>query len=217
MLSFLSGRTAQIATLLLLVQIGVYYGFARTEVIPPTPPWQQFPPVIGNYRMQQENSIGPEELDKLRPDDYIERVYQHTNGADWVGLFIGYFKSRRSGYAPHSPQWCLPGAGWTSVAAEDFALPVQAEEGAIPVKLYTIEKARNRLLIIYWYQQNKRSFADELKAQFYSVPELLLHGRTDVAIIRITLPIIEGAPGSARTKGIEFAQALYPLIRKHIP
>ena len=30
-----------------------------------------------------------------------------------ISLFIGYFASQRTGQTMHSPQNCLPGAGWT--------------------------------------------------------------------------------------------------------
>ena len=58
--------------------------------------------------------IDDESLGVLGVDDYLNRVYGRPSIAP-VSLYIGYYASQRQGDTIHSPQNCLPGAGWQAV------------------------------------------------------------------------------------------------------
>jgi EpsI family protein len=214
MLDFLRSRPARMATILLFVQAGVYYSMSRTEVIPNTAPWSEFPTEIGEWRLAAESPIDPEVVALLQPDDYINRNYTSPrHPSQGVGLFIGYFKTQRKGLAPHSPKACLPGAGWAPVSSEVRMLDVPGE--SVPVNYFLVGKQNTRMLALYWYQQGKRAFANEYMAQLYAVPELFLHGRTDIALVRVIVPA--DLSGSAGDVAMQFGREIYPLVRKQIP
>ena len=215
MFSFLKDRWALLASLILLSQITVYYGIARTEKTPEVAPWSEFPVSVGRWTNIHEQVMSPEILERLRPDDYIDRVYS-DGGQELVGLFIGYFKTQRTGHAPHSPQNCLPSAGWTPISSEVVALPAGGTNTS-PVNEYVLQKDDDRLFAIYWLQQNGRTLTNEIVAQFYAIPDLLLHGRTDIALIRIIVPFNTGQLISARERARQFAAKTYPLVRRHMP
>src|SRR6267378_2464497 len=57
----------------------------------------------------------------LAVDDYVNRVYLDED-REPVGLYIGYFKSQRTDESLHSPQNCLPGAGWQPLSTDHLWL-----------------------------------------------------------------------------------------------
>ena len=212
MFKVLRAHAFQLATIVLLLQAAIYYSVSRTEYIPPTPPWSEFPAQVGNWRLAGESVIDDAILDKLRPDDYIDRTYASAQVKDKVNLFVAYFKTQRKGFAPHSPKACLPGAGWEPVSSEVANISVQGH--SLPVNLFLVEKQRAQMLVLYWYQQGKREYTGELSAQFHTIPQLLLHGRTDIALIRIIVPV-SGSLEQARTTAENFAFDAYPLVLAH--
>ncbi len=68
-------------------------------------------------------------------DDHVNRQYVRRNGKDAVSLFVAYGLRMRD-LAPHRPEVCYPGAGWTvddrrvvDVALDDGSkLPVQIHQ-----------------------------------------------------------------------------------------
>jgi hypothetical protein len=48
------------------------------------------------------------------------------------------------------------------------------------------------------------------------LPDLILHGRTDIALVRIMVPVDGNDLTAAKASGVRFAQEAYPLIRQHI-
>jgi EpsI family protein len=218
MLDSLRRRAVFVASIVLLVQAGFYFSVSHTEVIPNTPPWSSFPREIDGWRVISESHIDPDIVSRLQPDDYINRMYVPNPGSNVaVNLFVAYFQTQRKGLAPHSPQACLPGAGWNPVSAEVVTMPVSLDPGAIPVNQFLVEKHGSGLVVLYWYQQGKRSFANEQKAQLYAVPEMLLHGRTDIAMVRIIVPVGQTGKEEALRVAYDFAKLIYPLVRSHIP
>ncbi|MEP6714493.1 MAG: exosortase C-terminal domain/associated protein EpsI [Terriglobia bacterium] len=210
------GRAALLATLILIGQGVIYYNGSGKEVIPAILPWNQFPSEVNQWKAVTDIPIAQDVLDKLRPDDYLNRNYASADQRTVLNFFIGYFNSRRNGRAPHSPEWCLPGAGWKSLSSHTIAIPVGGEGQPLPANEYMIQKGIDKQLVLYWYHQGTREVADDLVAQMYALPELILHGRTDTALIRIIVPVQGGDTAAASTTARNFAAGVYPLVRKHI-
>ena len=212
---FVRSSTCWIATFLLSAQCAVYHSISRVEVVPKVAAWSTFPAHIDEWEMRDELAIDPDVLDRLRPDDYLNRVYENSSG-DVASIFVGYFKSQRDGRAPHSPQNCLPGAGWTSVSNVLRTVRVTDwPSGHIDVTEYIIERDGRKLVVHYWFQQDNRVFTNEIVAQFYAIPELLVHGRTDIALIRIISPVTTSVD-VASEHGVRFATVTFPEIRERL-
>ena len=213
--TLVNSKAALIATLILIGQGLFYYTGSGKEVIPQIRPWREFPATVQNWNRVEDIAIDQETLDRLKPDDYLNRNYEAAGGKSIVNFFVGYFNSRRNGRAPHSPEWCLPGAGWTSVSTSRIPIEV-ANSGSFISNEYVIQKGLDKELVLYWYHQGTRTVAGELMAQLYSVPDLLLHGRTDTALIRIIVPAGTGDMSQAKRTATQFAQQVYPLVQKQI-
>ena len=211
---FLKSRTAIIASALLLLQALVYYGVARAEVIPNEAPWNTFPQQIGAWH-GQDAPIDQDSIQRLHPDDYLNRVYSLNQPGGVLSLFVAYFKTQRDGRAPHSPQNCLPGAGWESVSNVVRPLSAADWNGPIPINEYIVQKGNEKLVVHYWFQQDHRVFASEFRAQFFALPEMLAHGRTDIALIRIITPVTRSLD-TAKESGMSFAAEVFPFVRERL-
>src|SRR5262249_4120966 len=191
-------RTYWILLGILICQAVVYYGFAQHERLPEMRQWVAFPHQIGNWMEDQELPMDAESMQQLQPDVYVSRGYipgadRATSAASLpTTLFIAYFRTQRTGHAPHSPQDCLPGAGWEPVSAS--VLPIDVPQMSTPIEAneYIVKRAGTEMAVYYWYQTARRTAATELQVQFRAVPELLVHGRTDVALVRVITPMPGG-------------------------
>jgi len=199
---------------LLLAQAGFYYTISAKEVIPDIGPWSRFPAHVNGWKAAADEPLDKDVLAELKPDDFLNRDY--ISGKNQVlNLFVGYFNSRRNGRAPHSPEWCLPGAGWKTVSTRVVSIdtgsgkPLRANE-------YIVEKGAERQLVVYWYHQGERVMSSEVMAQFYAIPDMILHGRTDTSLVRIIAPVSGNRVEGARDLAFAFARDVYPLIRQQI-
>jgi EpsI family protein len=199
---------------ILACQIVIYYGFAQHEVIPQGPPWSTFPSQIGTWSLDREVLPDEASLAELQPDDYLSRDYVNDRGR--VNLFIAYFKTQRTGHAPHSPKACLPGSGWEPVSSAVLPISVPQSGVTIDANQYIVRRAGVEMAVFYWYQNSRRTIANEYMFQVYAIPELLSHGRTDVAIVRVITDINNGLE-NAKSTALDFIRQTFPQVRSHIP
>jgi EpsI family protein len=201
---------------ILTCQAVVYYKFSMKEVIPSFRPWSEFPRQVGEWVERQELTEDEASLAQLQPDDYIDRNYVAPRG-DEINLFIAYFKTQRTGHAPHSPAACLPGAGWEPVSSTVIPITVPKAGVTINANQYIVRKAGAQMAVFYWFQTAGRTVTDQYMYQIYAIPELLTHGRTDVALVRVITPMNSGDLVPARAAATEFIQDAFPAVRTHIP
>ena len=201
----------------LLLTLAVFAGFAGgilSQYVAPalivraTPPWREFSAQVGKWRVVEESAIDSESLAALHPDDYIKRTYSAPESADQVGVFIAYFKTQRPGAAPNSPK-ALPN-GWQAVNSDVIELPVSGQ--AIPMNVSLLEKQNTQVMVLYWYQQGKDTFAAEPTTN--GISYLLPRGRADIAMVRVVVPVRQSV-ASARAVGEDFARNAYPLVLAH--
>jgi len=174
-----------IVTMLLSIQIVISYGPSFAEKELNLPELQKLPAQMGSWVAVGEEAMDPNVEAYLRPDEYIIRNYRGGDGASNINLFVAYFKSINSGYGPHSPSVCLPGSGWLTRMQKSVALAVPGKSGGIPVNEYALEKNGEQILVLYWYQNGRRVWADELRSKLFLAPDLVRYRRSDVALVRV--------------------------------
>jgi EpsI family protein len=199
---------------ILVCQAVIYYGFAQHEVIPKGAAWNSFPNQVGTWSVDREMLPDEASLAQLQPDDYLSRDY--VKGPDHIDLFVAYFKTQRTGHAPHSPKACLPGAGWDPVSEARLPISVPQSSVTIDANQYVVRRAGVEMAVFYWYQTARRTIANEYMFQVYAIPELLSHGRTDVAFIRVITEITNGLD-NARNTALDFIRQAFPAVQSHIP
>src|ERR1700730_3413960 len=104
-------RFGIVAVTMLATAIGLQ-AHSSTEIIPPHQSLSSLPSQIDGWK-GTDSSLSKEELDKLGHPEYLLRTYEiASQEQQWFNLYIVYFPSQRAGDTIHSPDHCLPGAGW---------------------------------------------------------------------------------------------------------
>jgi EpsI family protein len=192
-------------------------GRNRQEVFPPRLGLQTFPPSLGAWT-GTDTPIDKDALDVLGRGEFLLRIYQNqVQPQPFVDLFIAYYRSQRTGETPHSPQHCLPGAGWAPVENTRVELSMPGHE-PFPVNRYVISKQDARQIVLYWFWAHNRGVASEYWNKYYLVADSIKMNRSDGALIRITSPIQPSETVEAAQQRISpFVDSILPLLDDYIP
>jgi EpsI family protein len=192
-----------------------------TDHVPVTPPLSFMPATIGGLTAQ-DYPLDSETLAVLGDGRFLNRVYSNPavsgRAAEIpVSLFIGYFPTQRSGQSIHSPQNCLPGAGWAFLSSTFINLPT-ADGRPYPVGEYLIGNAGQKQVVLYWYLAHGRSVANDYLAKAYMMLDAVRWNRTDGALVRIVTPVGQDeALESAQQRAVNFANQVTPILPRFIP
>jgi EpsI family protein len=193
----------------------------RHEETPLRLTFSVFPMQLGDFQGFQRPPLTERVLEVLGLDDYITRAYSKDEKS-WIDLYVGYWKSQRQGDTMHSPQNCLPGAGWEPVSQGllTFSDPRNPSSPPLQVNRYVIQKGLERQLVLYWYQGRGRVVGSEYWSKIYLVLDAARLNRTDAAIVRL-MRRIDGpgveAEAAAEREILAFANVLIPQLSTFLP
>ena len=212
------GARYVVVLLLLLGSTGVLLSRGDTDRVPASEPLAAMPEDVGAWH-GRDIPISDDVLQVLGKGDFLNRIY--TADADRnvvpISLFIGYFATQRTGQAIHSPQNCLPGAGWTFQSSQYSTLT--ADNGkAFHVGEYVIANGDSRQYVLYWYQAHGRSIPNEYVSKAYMVADAMRLRRTDGAIVRVITTISPyETQADARARVFGFTAKIAPMLPRFIP
>lgn len=200
-----------------------------SDRVVPSEPLRMMPETIGSWT-GQDLPIADDVLSVLGKGDFLNRVYYKSpqpekvsqpagaSNADLpIGVFIGYFPSQRTGQTMHSPQNCLPGAGWTFDSRRYVTLTDINGEN-YRVGEYVISNGEARQFVIYWYQAHGRSIPNEYMAKAYMIADAIRMDRTDGALVRVITQISPNETvADARKRAVRFTDMMQPLLPRFIP
>ena len=212
-----------VATLAMLLHRG------DADRVPASTPLSMMPDVIDG-RIAHDIPMEDDVLAVLGKGDFLNRLYTVPDaravasqrgaeaGAGYaIGLFIGYFATQRTGQSIHSPQHCLPGAGWTFESSKYTNLD-DINGKRFNVGEYVINNGESRQFVIYWYQAHGRSIANEYKAKAYMLADAIRYNRTDGALVRVVTPIAATEQiADARDRAVRFTTHMTPYLSQFIP
>ena len=191
-------------TLALQASASRLVSFGERQLV--NPGLHSIPMEIGGWKAAGEQALEPGITDYLKPDEYILRDYA---GEVPVNVFVVYFKSLEKTYGPHAPRICLPGSGWLETSSKIAYIPVGGSAKSIPVNQLTYEKQDSRILVLYWYQNDRDAWADEFWAKLRLLPDLIKYRRSDVSLVRLVTPTHDSSADAELPKTVELAKALY--------
>jgi EpsI family protein len=203
---------------ILLAAFGYLLHASKPESTPVRESFSDFPMDLGSWKGEQTPEMDPRVLAVLGVDDYISRYYVSPDQSA-VGLYIGYYKSRREGRTIHSPLNCMPGAGWNPVKRGVISVPIESAP-AIRINTMVIAKGIEKQQVLYWYQNHGRVIAGEYREKIYTVLDALRTNRTDGALVRVITPIDGNgtdAEAGAEIKAIAFVKTLFPVLSRFLP
>jgi len=189
----------------------------RNEVIANRVPLSSFPAQLGAWD-SVEIELDKNTLAVLGSGDFMERVYRNqSEKVPAIDLFLAYFPSQRTGDTIHSPQHCLPGAGWNPEENSRVTLSLPGH-GPFPANRYVIAKAGARKLVLYWYWAHDRGVASEYWAKYFLVADSIRMNRSDGALVRVTTDMFPGeTPDAAQQRILPLASSVSPLLNDYIP
>lgn len=198
----------------LIVLTGVFArGAAGPERAPARVPLAAAPTALGAWTGQDAAPLAEDVLDQLGVDDHISRRYT-ASSAPPVHMYVGYYASQRQGDTIHSPQNCLPGAGWHPVFSDRAPIDVGSEQ--IRVNRFLIQKGRDQQAVFYWYQGRGRVVANEFANKGLLMLDAARLRRTDGGLVRLITPVTS-TPEAAFASLAEFTTALFPHLPAHLP
>lgn len=205
------------AAVLMLVTALVLQAHSRNEVFPPRLALSSLPAEINGW-IGHNYTLDEETLDILGHPEYVLRDYDNVDTPEpSVGVFIAYFPSQKAGDTIHSPNHCLPGAGWVPTSRQIVQLN-QADGSSFPVNRYIVSKAQDRQIVLYWFQAHGRAVASEYWAKYYLVADSIHMNRSDGALVRMMSPMISGeTPDAAQARVMQLGAQVLPLLDNYLP
>jgi EpsI family protein len=217
LLNFLKSTPAKFITALLLLQTVSLYSSVRPESVPLSAPLAALPHNLGQWAFYREDPVDQETQEVLKADDTVFRFYRTASQPGIpVSLFVAAYRSQRTGKSPHSPKNCLPGSGWTQLSSNLYTIQLDGQK-PIAVNRYIVSHGQDRSLVMYWYQSRDRVVADEFKAKFWVMADSLRFNRTDTALVRVVVPIVDQNEEAATNTAVDFVKAFYGPLHNYLP
>jgi EpsI family protein len=210
-----------VVILILVATLTMLHLRGSVDRVPSSEVLSLLPQTIGMWA-GQDVPIDKDTLLVLGDGHFLNRIYtaSTTSGQPIsapVNLFIGYFPTQRTGQAIHSPQNCLPGAGWTFASAQTISLQ-RAHRKDYEVGEYLITSGSTKQVVLYWYLAHGRSIANDYLAKAYMMADAIRWNRTDGALIRVVTPLQpDESVQNAQERVINFADHMVPLLPRFIP
>ena len=187
----------------------------RSEVFPPRLPLESFPVQLGDWK-GIDYPIDDETLQVLGHGEFLLRNYSNPHEPG-IELFVAYFPTQRSNETPHSPQHCLPGAGFTPLENKRIMLSMPGH-APFPVNRYIISKGGVQKIVIYWFWAHDRGVANEYWAKYYLVADSMKMNRSDGSMFRIASTMSPGETAdAAEQRLLPFIDLVLPLQNEYIP
>ncbi|MEM6662606.1 MAG: VPLPA-CTERM-specific exosortase XrtD [Pseudomonadota bacterium] len=192
----------------------------RNTTAPERESFALFPRTLEDWRQ-----VGPREMlepavaQVLGADDYHQvNLLRDGDSTHPVGLFMAWYEDQSQG-GVHSPEVCLPGAGWEIAWLERSDLTAQmGSDTPFRVNRAIIQKGETRMMVFYWFQQKDRRIAWDFAAKFWLMVDGIQTGRTDGALVRLTTLIDpEEGEAAAEARLMSALGALDPRLPRFIP
>jgi len=210
-------------TVLIVVAIGIFVAqgvsslmLRRDPFLPSPPPLINLPLRLGAWSQLTEEVVAPEALDMLGPDDYLARMYRTSSDPQDAELFVAYYKTQLGAKNAHDPKVSLPGAGWNPVDSHLTRVSVGAA-GSIPVNYYRIKKNEREQVVLYWFQTLRGVYTGEQQLKAHRVWDAIVDNRTDMALVRIIVPVSASGIPAADASATKLAQVVYTQMLSYFP
>lgn len=202
-------RLAMLVPCFLVAQTGLTLWAANGERPPEPPEFSRFPVGLGDWRKTADDPVSADTLAQLGADRTLSSMYVSQA---WLGsLFVAWFQSQRGGASqPHSPQVCLPAAGWVPTVSDRIAM--KTATGAVSVNRYIATSGAGRVVVLYWYQTGSRVIASEWAAKFWVIADRLSERRTDTSLVRIVVWNSGRSDSETTGAALTLAERVHPRV-----
>ncbi len=136
-------------------------------------------------------TLDPSVEEILAADDYLASSFASAESRARVDLFLAYYFKQTEGQGIHSPEVCIPAAGWEIAKIETVTID-RPNSGWAPftANRAIIEKGTDRRLVYFWFELHGERVANDFVAKMISIRDSVLIDRTDGALVRLMTPIL---------------------------
>jgi EpsI family protein len=185
----------------------------ETIAVPVNKPLEEIPAKLDEWTMASQSRFDPDILAKLKPTDYLYRVYTDTKG-NKVAFYLGYHSGGVNSGPIHSPKHCLPGSGWFELS--EVKRSISIEDIELPVVQAIYQNNSQKEMFIYYFQVKGQILTDEYSLKIAEIINSVLYNRRDSAFIRISIPFLD-EQAEAAVIGERFLAKIYPQIVSVLP
>lgn len=206
------GSAAMVFTALFLAGLALAWQSVpkRDIVVAERDPFILFPNQVGDWKRGPHQPLEPEIEQVLGADDYLSVYMRQPGTAGQVELFVAWYENQNNG-GVHSPEVCLPGAGWEIARLEQIPMQLGGDSPqSSTLNRAIIQKGVNRMLVYFWYDQRGVRTASMYQAKMQLMLGRFLDGRNDSAIVRLITPI--GPKESEAEAEARLQQAMTSLV-----
>lgn len=167
----------------------------------------------------EASHFAPDVEQALGASDYVNMTYRSNLSPSPVSFLAAWYHSQTEGSAIHSPEVCLPGAGWEIYSLEQRSLDFATTQyGTFMVNRAIIQKGLEQQLVYYWFEQRGRRLTNDFTAKALVLWDGITISRTDGALVRFTTPIIEGETiEAADARLIDVMNEVLHILPAYIP
>ncbi len=197
----------------LLAAYPISLAYTQTPPVPLLQSFDNFPMEIDGWVGKRTFLEDVNVLDRLEADEYIQAEFTNAKG-ERINLWITYHANQVRGMNKymHSPQYCMPGAGWKIIHTEEITLAPGR------VARYSIfEKNQFRLGVLYWYLYGGKWLSTDYQLlRMYIGLDSMWRGENFGALIQFSTPITSHDQ-DVKKKLVAFADLIIPLLPGFIP
>jgi len=191
----------------------------RGGVVPERESFVLFPRRLGEWKQTGPRQILTSGVERsLGADDYHQITLERPGTSNSVGLFMAWYGDQTQG-GVHSPEICLPGAGWEIAWLERTDI-TERMGSTTPFRINRaiIQKGEVRMMVYYWFQRGPRRIAWDFAAKYWLMVDGVRTGRTDGALVRLTTLISpDEGEAEAEARLMEVLEALQAPLPRFIP
>ncbi len=193
----------------LLLWLGIWTKgiFLKQIPVPISMPLNTIPKNINNWR-SNDLILKKKVISILGVDDYLYRAYQKDNKV--VCIYVGYYKEQKQGAIIHSPKHCFLGEGFDLLSSKKIIIKTKTGEIIHATKLI-IGKYSEKKLVLYWYQNGKKTISNDFIAKLNLIIERIFRKNSSGALVRI-ISKLDSDEERVLSYQIEFINSFYPYL-----
>jgi len=178
-----------------------------------------FPRKLGDWKqVGRPQILSPAIAQNLQADDYHSVTFSNAPNTSSIGLFMAWYDDQSQG-GVHSPEICLPSAGWEISWLERTDISAQmGTDFEFNINRALIQKGETRMLVYYWFEQKGRKVAWDFAGKFSLMVDGVKTGRTYGGLVRLTTQIAPNeSEAQAGARLITLLKETYTNLPRFMP
>lgn len=192
----------------------------RNPIAPERLNFALFPEQFGKWRQFGEEQRFTPAVEKiLASDDYHAVQFGQSPNTPTIDFFTAWYQDLAAGGVMHTPEICLPGAGWEISKVEQIDIAGQLGlSSPFKINRIIIQKGSERSLVYYWFTHMGQAIPGSAAAKFSVLTRGVMAARYDGAIVRLISPIKKGeSEAEAEAPMNELLKEILPQMSQFIP